>query len=836
MARYNTSSSTNTITGAATIASPFQGAFTQFSGSAPYTVTLPAPAAFPGVNQTFYNATGGVVTVSTPSGAFTGTGGPNAATFAVNSGNVLTVVPDGTNYIVISEDGSPLVATTGSFSGNVSITSGTTSLTPGSFSLTPSSTAGTIDNTNIGATTRGTGAFNALTANQAVTFTANTSSSSSTTGSLVVTGGIGASGNIYSGANIVATNLTGTLQTAAQTNITSIGTLAGLTSSSSINQAANNGLLFFTPTGTASGSTATASHHFIGRIDTAGYHLTTDSGGFSAPNTGSLVVGSHGTNADLILATGTGAYASGRVVITAAGNVGVNTATAANKVQIGSVGSSGYSGNDLAIGNGTQVMSIYMDPTGPTTFYTNTRFAFLPSGSGSTGNVGIGFSLPVGKLDVAGDLYVGTSQNTARFKSDGTNTYVDAIPSSSAVVIRTNGSVERMRIDAAGRVTVAQKRLDSLIGYDTSLLYSQQEFIENGNIGMSTSGGTLPTFVTVNSTAMPFGKVMSFSNYWEGITDEYIPVNPGDVLYGEMWAFRASGAAGAAGGFYAGVSQWDKDKMVTAGNIDLSYFVASGATVPTSGTWTKYSGYFTVKSSHTPYNGSDGGPVRYIRPYLIINYSSGTIPTQFSGFIIRQVSINRDQGPVAVRGERQLRPTLPLPTPNTVDNRTGIESVLAAGYQGTSGTASYNGVDTTPYYIKKFFKMNSTQGGTFNQTMVEIDGRNTSFHELWIKITWGTRIQSISDATSAVNERAFGCNKFNGTLINYNINNNWSHIDGNSDTYMDINVVNSPTAGILLVQFQELTPTAGSSFVWGYIEICSCETLDQSSIITKFNC
>ena len=229
MARYNTSSSTNTITGAATISSPFQGAFTEFTGSAPYTVTLPTPAAFPGVNQTFYNATGGQVTISTPTGSFTGTGGPNASTFVINSGNVVSVVPDGTNYIVISEDGSPLVATTGSFSGNVSITSGTTSLTPSSFSLTPSGTTGTIDNTNLGATTRGTGSFTTLTANQAVTFTAGTSSSSSGTGTLVVTGGIGASGNIYSGASVFATNLTGTLQTAAQTNVTSVGTLTALT-------------------------------------------------------------------------------------------------------------------------------------------------------------------------------------------------------------------------------------------------------------------------------------------------------------------------------------------------------------------------------------------------------------------------------------------------------------------------------------------------------------------------------------------------------------------------------------------------------------------------------
>lgn len=228
MARYNTSSTTNIITGTATIASPFQGAFTQFSGTAPYTVTLPAPAAFPGINQTFYNSTGGQVTISTPSGSFTGTGGPNASTFVINSGNVVGVVPDGTNYIVLSEDGSPLVATTGSFSSDVTMSGGAATINISPQSLTINPTSGVINNVSVGGTIRSSGAFTTLAANQAVTFTANTSSSNSTTGTLVVTGGIGVSGNVNAGGNVSATNLAGTLTTAAQPNITSHGTLTSL--------------------------------------------------------------------------------------------------------------------------------------------------------------------------------------------------------------------------------------------------------------------------------------------------------------------------------------------------------------------------------------------------------------------------------------------------------------------------------------------------------------------------------------------------------------------------------------------------------------------------------
>jgi hypothetical protein len=62
-----------------------------------------------------------------------------------------------------------------------------------------------------------------------------TASTSSSTGALKVSGGAGVSGNVYAGGNIVATgnltgtNISGTLSTAAQPNVTSVGTLTGLT-------------------------------------------------------------------------------------------------------------------------------------------------------------------------------------------------------------------------------------------------------------------------------------------------------------------------------------------------------------------------------------------------------------------------------------------------------------------------------------------------------------------------------------------------------------------------------------------------------------------------------
>jgi hypothetical protein len=63
-------------------------------------------------------------------------------------------------------------------------------------------TGGSINNTPIGGSTRNSGAFTTLTANGAVTLTANTASTNTTSGTLVVTGGVGISGAINVGGNL----------------------------------------------------------------------------------------------------------------------------------------------------------------------------------------------------------------------------------------------------------------------------------------------------------------------------------------------------------------------------------------------------------------------------------------------------------------------------------------------------------------------------------------------------------------------------------------------------------------------------------------------------------
>jgi hypothetical protein len=385
MARFNTALTSASISGTATIGSPGAGAFTEFTGTAPYTVTVPNPQLYPGVNQQFYNATSGVVTLSTPSGNFNGTGGTGTGTVSVYAGNVVSITSDGTNYIVISEDGSALVATTGAFSGNVTMngSGATVSITPSTLTVAPTG-ASTIDSVAIGSTTRAAGAFTSLAANAAVTFTANTTSSSTGTGTLVVTGGIGASGQVTASA-VSATNLTGTIQTAAQPNITSTGSLTA------------PGLAVDTNT-----IYVDATNHRLG-VGTSTPAAKLDINQLSAA-TGLQVYVNDVTTANIITLKGydNSLGVMTRMVVQANGLVGIGTASPSETVHIStpndtvirltSVYAGAKSYNITNGGNGNYSPGVFAirDVTAGTTPF-----------SIYTGNVGINTTNPQGKLTVS---------------------------------------------------------------------------------------------------------------------------------------------------------------------------------------------------------------------------------------------------------------------------------------------------------------------------------------------------------------------------------------------------------------------------------------------------
>lgn len=153
-----------------------------------------------------------------------------------------------------------------------------------------------------------------------------------------------------------------------------------------------------------------------------------------------------------------------RVRFTKSGNVGIGTTSPANKLEV-------HSGETNVVAafkssDNQAWISVHDDDSGTygALFGTDTDAGHdivLADKSAnkrlvidSSGNVGIGTDSPGGKLDVHGDLHVGSGGNKARLKSDGTHTYLDAIPNNSDLVFRNAGSVEKMRIDSAGNVGI----------------------------------------------------------------------------------------------------------------------------------------------------------------------------------------------------------------------------------------------------------------------------------------------------------------------------------------------------------------------------------------------
>jgi hypothetical protein len=98
-----------------------------------------------------------------------------------------------------------------------------------------------------------------------------------------------------------------------------------------------------------------------------------------------------------------------------AGHVGINSPVPVlNELQVGSVGNSGFVGNNLAIGNGAQATA-FNQYGSVFQIASNTDFAFLPQ-AGTGGKVGINTATPRATLDVEGAVSVDyTSDGYAAF-------------------------------------------------------------------------------------------------------------------------------------------------------------------------------------------------------------------------------------------------------------------------------------------------------------------------------------------------------------------------------------------------------------------------------------
>jgi len=243
MARSNTLPQTMSISAATTLSYAFGGGIISLIGTTGYTVTLVAPASGPGIPQTFYNSTGGSVTLATPAGNIVGSGLTSASSQLIPNNTTFTLTSDSVNYVLANNEGGAIAATSGTFTGTVSLSPANANITAsptgsGTVTINPATT-GSINNMNVGATTRGTGAFTTLGATGALTFDTGTNNQSITTtgsGTITITSGTaGSINNMNVGATTRGTGAFTTLganSTVTLNNISIAASTATLTTTS----------------------------------------------------------------------------------------------------------------------------------------------------------------------------------------------------------------------------------------------------------------------------------------------------------------------------------------------------------------------------------------------------------------------------------------------------------------------------------------------------------------------------------------------------------------------------------------------------------------------------
>lgn len=523
---------------------------------------------------------------------------------------------------------------------------GTVTISPaGALTINPTA-ASTINNTSIGASTRSTGAFTTLAANNAVTFTAGTASSSTATGTLVVTGGVGVSGQVtattfsgnYTGGSgsfttlaasgaVTFTQNTGSTSTTTGTLVVTGGVgiserlYAGSIQNTPIGSSVANTAAFTTLTsngattftaGTASTTTGTGTVVVTGGIGLSGAVNAGASSSFAGLTSTSTTTLSPANASVTISPTGTGTV-----------TIAPATAGTINNMSIGATTRASGAFTTLAA-NSTVTLTAGANNSSLTT----TGAGVLTISSGTTGsidNMTIGATTATtGRFTtVTSTVATGTAPFTVASTTVVTNLnadYLDGIDSS-RVIYGTNGSGSNTASVAQTLTEVAQYKSGFWEANGTtwapdtgwwwgatfahtsntsSYNYNGQLAFKNGGGGdniwaRTVSGGATPT-------ASSWSKLLSSGNY-----NDYAPTKTGTGATG-TWGISISGNAATANSATSATNSTylsTYDDRIKAPSDDDAGKVRFGFTSWGNNNTSPYADYFHLRSYTDSSGGSD---------------------------------------------------------------------------------------------------------------------------------------------------------------------------------------------------------------------------------------
>ena len=443
------------------------------------------------------------------------------------------------------------------------------------------------------------GTLTGLTSSGVVSITNTTTSTNTTTGALVISGGLGIIGatNI-GGALSVTGNITGTLATAAQTNITSVGTLTGLTSSGIVSITNTTA-----STNTTSGALVISGGIGIGGIlNTANTISTTQNNGdgfvHNAVGTNTITLKSNINTANTWAQFGTSSNhelrfmtnSIARLNISNAGAISIpgavtitnttistNTTTGALVISggLGIIGATNIGGALSVTGNitGTLATAAQTNITsvGTLTGLTSSGIVSITNTTASTnttsgalvisGGIGIGGILntanTISTTQNNGDGFVhnavGTNTITLKSNINTANTWAQFGTSSNHELRFMTNSISRLNISNAGAISIpGVVTITSSGAFTVNGVTTLNNVVIGGNRTLAAWGSTGPQF---NTTANTFTDSSSAAN---STYNSNIAIN----------SFQQSTLAAS-------------NTNVTYGQLTTNVFIANG---PTAGT------------------------------------------------------------------------------------------------------------------------------------------------------------------------------------------------------------------------------------------------------------
>jgi len=220
-------------------------------------------------------------------------------------------------------------------------------------------------------------------------------------------------------------------------------------------------------------------------------------------------------------------------------------------------------------------------------------------------------------------VFVGSGNVRASIDLDNGNAHFNGILSAGSIVLNGgNENIELVKTYGSG-------------GADLVLFDGTEYFDKRVIKAMAPNESPLTTTTSeyVRTTDGPFaGSYVLQTSAYRTFYSDLIPVAPGEELYGEISVKYISGSGGLV---YYGIERYDSEKRPIAGNTGTTYFVVGGANY-TGTSWTTYRNHTTIPTSHTPYNGSDGGGCYYVRIRILMNYNSGGALRQFAGIMLKR--------------------------------------------------------------------------------------------------------------------------------------------------------------------------------------------------------